>query len=162
MADLVYSFSELYGSEYDSCVTNAKDAKKFVSDSSSIDSSVRLMNYFDDTAFGVGQTNAFKTLSDEFENSIQELTAQINDYVSYANDCIGAVNKAIKKDKDALDAANAAAAKVADVYVGTGVFVDGVEQKTYSEEATMAAKQAEFERVWEEKRWKSPEFKVAR
>lgn len=162
MDDLTYSFSDVYDSNYDMQASNANDAKKFVSESSDVDNSVRLMDHFDDTAFGVGETDVFKTLSDEFENSIQGLTAQIDDYVSYANACIDAVNRAIKKDKDALDEANAAAAAVPDVYVGTGVFVNGVEQTQYSEEKTKEAKLAEFNRVWEEKRWKSPEFKVAR
>ena len=162
MDDLTYSFSDVYDSNYDLYASNATAAKKFVSESSDVENCVRLMDHFDDTAFGVGETDVFKTLSDDFENSIQNLTAQIDDYVSYANDCIAAVNMAIEKDKTALDAANAAMAAVPDVYVGTGVFIDGVEQTQYSEAEKKKANQEAFDRVWEEKRWKSPEFKVAR
>ena len=142
---------------------NAKDAKPLSSNSAEISSNLKLMEKFDNTAFGVGETDAFKTLSDEFEGAIEELSAQIDDYASYANECIAAVNKAIEKDEKALDLANKAASAVEDVYSPTGEKdEDGNDILAYDAEATAAARKKAFDETWEANRWKDPEFKVSR
>lgn len=150
------------GETYDTAVQNYESAKKLESNSAEISASLRRMESFDNTTFGVGETNAFKTLSDDFESAISDLSAQIDAYVSYANACMEAVGKAIKKDEQALEKANKAAADVKPVYTSTGEKdKDGNDISKYDEAATIAARKAAFDAAWEKYRWKSPEFKVS-
>lgn len=63
------------------------------------------LDQFDDTTFGVGNTDVFKVLSDEFEGTINNILSQIDDYVSIAQIALKAIQDAIAQDEYARECA---------------------------------------------------------
>ncbi len=68
------------------------------------------------TAFIMGNSNAFETLSTEYENGINAVVESINEYVEIAKNAKMAIEEAIAKDKKAHELALAAQALALEKY----------------------------------------------
>lgn len=95
---------EIFNSVYLEKVNIIKDSSlKGLEDKN--DTNPKILNRFDDIVFGVGNTDAFKVLSDEYENRIDSLTKKIDDYVAIAQAALADIQAAIAQDEAARKAA---------------------------------------------------------
>ena len=114
----------------------------------------KVLDQFDDTTFGVGNTDVFKVLSDEFEGTIDNILSQIDDYVAIAQAALEAIKAAIAQDQ----AARAEAQKAYDEVMSNDAaytYADTENGVPYLHEAEQQADaQAAYNEVWYAKCWK--------
>lgn len=154
-----YYNNPVFTPEYRNKVIEIKDSTNFNNkENFDINPSSRL-NKFDYETFKAGSGNAYQSVTNEFEGTINNINDTVNGYVATAQAAKAAIEAAIAQDAAAKAHAEAAAAAVEPIYndVPTGeTDKDGnpITKSEYDAEATAAARQAEYDRVWEAECWK--------
>ena len=154
-----YYNNPVFTPEYRTKVLEVKDSPKFNNRENYDANPSSRLNKFDYETFKAGPGNAFQTITNEFEGTINNINDTVNGYVATAQAAKAAIEAAIAQDALAKAHTEAAAAAVEPIYktVGTGTYdKDGNEitRSEYDAEATAAARQAEYNRVWEAECWK--------
>ena len=144
--------------EYRTKVLEIKDSTNFKNKENYDPNPSNRLNKFDYETFKAGPGNAFQTVTNEFESSINSVNDAVNSYVATAQAAKAAIEAAIAQDAAAKKHAEEAAAAVEPIYktVGTGTYKDGIEitKSEYDAEATAAARQAAYDEVWNAECWK--------
>lgn len=119
-----------------------------------------ILSKFYDNAFKIGTSDAFETLSIEYEDSINLIIEKINEYVSSAKNAKSLIEEAIDKDKKAHQLATAAKELVLSNYPSyeTVLASKNVTSADYSiidyNNDKKSAGDTEYNIVWKSKCWK--------
>ena len=145
--------------EYRTKVLEIKDSTNFKNKENYDPNPSNRLNKFDYETFKAGPGNAFQTVTNEFESSINSVNDAVNSYVSTAQTAKAAIEAAIAQDAAAKKHAEEAAAAVEPIYkdVPTGETDKAgnpITRREYDAEATAAARQAAYDEVWEAECWK--------
>lgn len=154
-----YDTENVFSFDYNNQVSELRDSPNFNNKENYDANPSRRLNKYDYETFKAGPGNAFQTITNEFEGTINNINDTVNGYVSTAQAAKAAIEAAIAQDAAARAHALAAAAAVEPIYktVGTGTYDkegNEITRSVYDAAATAAARQAEYDRVWEAECWK--------
>lgn len=117
-----------------------------------------LLSKFYDNAFRIGTSNAFETLSAEYENSINLVVDKINEYVEAAQAAREAIEAAISKDQTAHKLALEAKETALNNYPSYETVVANSDSSSYAVLQYYADKKAAGDKayndVWNSNCWK--------
>lgn len=119
-----------------------------------------ILSKFYDAAFKIGTSDAFETLSIEYENSVNLIIGKINEYVEISKNAKVLIEDAIDKDKKAHQLATAAKEIVLSNYPSYEEVLSSkkVDSTVYSilqyESDKKKAGDSEYNNVWKSNCWK--------